>query len=321
MQTSTEKLKPDPRGLATHNLALAPSTKNSKTNPDPKNSQIPGRDLGKTLAGTGSKVVEVGAKVAGTAAEIGKDLALGAAKLGADSVVNKGKEELERYILNNLKMIVANTCGLPFIGSYVSKMVAAAIFPSYQKLNPQTQHTAESLTHLLNNVKIEEISDELVPVFTAHLSQNLSPEDQVKLQEGNSLVLLKAFGKTAWAKTFEIANSFRSLEGIKNLCSGVADYIPLINQLPATLKMIAGGGIGLMLGSFVFRFALRLIAIPFNILSIIPGLGWIRNFTGAGVGDGVPPQLAEMMQGQGGAKGFMENLSKMAQAAQANGRG
>lgn len=325
MQTVADK-KTNPQVLAKQAPSAA-ANKDSKTNPNLKTTENPGeknpgekRAVGETLANVGNAVVDVGKGVAGAAAEIGKGVALNAAQMGADSVVNKGKEELERYILNNLRMIIGNTCGFPIIGTYISKMVAGAIFPTYQKLNPQTQHTVESLTHLLNNVKIEEISDELIPVFTSYLSQHLNAEDQAKLQEGNSLVMLKAFGKTAWTKALEIANSFRSLEGIKNLCNGVADYIPLVNRLPGTFKMIAGGGIGLMIGSFVFRMAFKLLAIPLNMLSIIPGLGWIRNFTGAGAGDeGVPPQLAEMMQGQGGAQGFMQNLAKMAQAAQSMG--
>ncbi len=279
--------------------------------------------------GMAEKLAEAGKSAATTVAQTAKSAALATVEGGANIALQKGKDSLQHWLSLQLGHTLQNICSFPFVGGTIAQMIAQTILPIYQELNPATKLDVASFKEILREGKVEQLGEEIYPVFTNYLSQHLTPDEQHKLQEGNASLMIKAFSKALYAEATESINTARQPGGIKTLALKISKYIPLINKLPESVQPWVGGAAGGYIGYRVMKFVWHVAKWAIGLFAGITGMKWLANKFGANAMMPSEPGMSQMGAGdeegsekKGVMSKLMEGVSKAAEiAAQAQGGG
>ncbi len=282
------------------------------------------RGVGETLANVGGKAVEMGKSVAQNVAESGTNFA-----------IEKGKEGLQNWLRMQLGHTLESICNLPFVGTMIAQLIAQTIFPIYKDLNPNTKLDIHAFQHMMKHGQVSELGEDIFPVFTNYLAQQLSEEEQQKLQQGSNMLMIKAFSKALYSQATEGINTARQPGGPRKIGNAIANWIPFVKNLPDSIKPWVGGAIGVFAAYKLARFALYLAKKALWIAGGIFGIKFLADKFGGGAGmpPGLPSMPAMSSHGHTGGHGeeaapagggmmdkIMKGVSKAAEiAAQAQG--
>ncbi len=287
------------------------------------------KDSGEPNAGR-----EVGQTLATKAMEMGKGVAHKGVNVLADAATHHAEEKarhaLRFMVLNRLRDLGSAFAVIPGGEILLKGIIANFFFPYYQQVNPETKMTAEHISASLIHGHMDTLENEVFETLDKFISSNLKEEERAKYEAGDKLVVIKAF-KNLTMSQFNIA---RQPGGIKKICNSIANFIPLINKLPAAVKPWTGGAIGLFVAYKLARLALYMAKKALWLIGGILGIKFLINKFGGGVGaaSGLPTMPAMHGHGEeasaegGGGETMMGKLmkgaSKLAEvAAQAQGAG
>lgn len=234
---------------------------------------------------TSSRVVDTVSQVAGAAADVGKKLATGAAKMGADAILQQGAEVVEHkarhafrlLVSTHLRTVISMLAVLPIIGPKIINSMVDKIYPYYKQFHPETQLTAHEIAKHLEMGKMEFLEDDFFSAAEHFVKSNLSAEDKVKMEQGDKLVILKAFGGKIYDQVKLAMSMTKEPGGLMKVLKSIANWIPFVNKLPDSIKPIAGGGVLAVGGIIALRMALKVMKWVFLIGG---GLVGLKMFTG-----------------------------------------
>jgi hypothetical protein len=308
---------------ATNNQVVIPGrvAKGAQTATDKANShQGVSRALAEKMAGVGGKAFEIGKDVAQKGVNAIADQAL----TGAE---HTARHAVRASVLNPMSTLYSSMVTfLPFgVGKNLFSGVLSKFFlPYYQQINPATKITSEEIIHALEHGHTDSLENELFEAFNKFVNSNLKDDERAKYESGDKLVVIKAFKNL----TMSQINTAREPGGIAKICGGIANFIPLVNKLPATIKPWVGGAIGGYVALRVVKFAWKMLKWGIAMFAGVTGLKFLASKFGGG---GAAPGMGSMsamhgeepaVEGGGMMSKIMNGVNKAAQmAAQAQGGG
>ncbi len=193
-----------------------------------------------------SGAVELAKSVGEKAVDIVETHGVNLLKNTTSKEIQRTKETLEKHLAFGVSFITA----IPWFGDRIlNYLVSKLLYPAYTKLSPNTKVTSEEIAEQLKDGKTDFLQDDIATGLNNMVLAAL-PDDESRKQyeEGSYFVAGKALAKHAW-------NTLTTIEGVKNLCNGIADRIPIIRSTPSFAKPWVGGAVGLWGGLTAGRIA------------------------------------------------------------------
>ncbi len=317
LDTTKQPTAPIPSGVAANGVQIS----TDKKEPDAS------RGMGQTLAKFGGQATAMGMDVA----QKGANVLANAVATGAE---DKARHLFKASVLNRVVELYAWMNMLPFGGNVFSAVVSNFFFPYYKQINPESKITADEILHSLKHGHTDSLENEVFETFDKFISSNLKGDEKSRYENGDKMVVFNAFKNLLVSQV----STAREPGGIKKICNGIANWIPLINKLPAAVKPWAGGAIGALVIYKVAKIAWYMAKKALWLAGGILGIKFLVNKFGgaAGAPPGLPSMPAMPSLGHGGGHGeeeapqggggmmdkLMKGVSKAAEfAAQAQGGG
>lgn len=241
------------------------STSSIPTTPNPAGSAPSGSSVVTNVADAATRTVQaVAGAVPDQARKVATSIAGTAVDFVADEATSRAKQAVDVLVMGRLKDLLFAINLLPIVGDTILNKIVAVLHPTILKIHPNTKLTPQVIFSHLKSGRPEFLEGEVMDALQSLIKSQLNDSDRAKLEKGDKLVLLKAFGNKLYEEAQAALAVAKGPGGIAKALGLVSRLIPYSSKLSKAAQPVAGGALllgGIYIGWKIFKTALKWIAL------------------------------------------------------------